>query len=237
MTAPWYDTEEGIREALARDLQGFAELRSARRTGYAGGKGWQLHNWLVLGRYWLDRCGNTLTLAEPLHDRGRVSGDASFVGAATLAPIAPHNHTCTRCGQPWTLRDAHDYRPIVGPDSAVTHLHTRCRVYAAADEARTDLTAAVREAGIAAVLLAVPNRYGREDYAGPWFTAHTEQLGRITVGWRKRVVQIEWERGPDGREVFAAEEVTKGARLVHAWSLHDVARYLTALLSASEKPC
>lgn len=236
---PWYDTEAGIRNALARGLQGFHELHRERAVAYSE-RSEQLTAWIVAGRFMLDACGQAWIITagheQLLDDVIRfIRLDAHLTCSAR--PIAPHNAVCDRCGQAWELRDAHDYRPIHGAGvngTDVIHMHASCRRFGIAEQARADITAAVREAGIDGDLLAVPNRYGSEDYAGPWFTTTTPSLGRVTIGWRRRVVQIEWERGPDGREVFADDFVTTGERLVHARRHADVTAYLQRLQQAAK---
>lgn len=228
--APWYDSEAGIQDALTRGLLGFSELCSERSVaGYKRRE--SLADWVIFGKYYLDRCGNTLPIDDMAEPPGRpilqMAENVHFT--ASFRPIATHDIVCDRCGHAWTLRDAHDYRPING----VIHMHASCRRFRVAEQARVDAMAIVREAGIEGELLAVPNRYGSEDYNGPWFVVRTEKLGRVTVGWRRRVLQISWEHGPDGCKIFAKDGVTHDGRLVHAWGISHATEYLLRLLSAA----
>lgn len=85
----------------------------------------------------------------------------------------------------------------------------------------------------------IPNGYWGADHpAGvldPWFEV-TTRLGLIVIGWRKRVISIDWsdanESTPKAEDLFSAENVTKGEKSIHAWSLEDAARYLAALHAA-----
>jgi hypothetical protein len=77
---------------------------------------------------------------------------------------------------------------------------------------------------------AVKNEYGSGDYRGSWFIIFTDN-GDIRIGWRKRVIEIEWLKnykpftfkGDD-------EDVTKGfsdtGRYIHAWSVEKAIEYL-----------
>jgi hypothetical protein len=231
-TAPWYDTLDGIKTALERDLAGFIELIRARRdAGYDRRE--QLHAWVVAYRFYLDGCGNACTLETPATDLGFVDGSGKWKGTASFSPIATHTATCVRCGRAWTLRDAHDYAATRDGDGNTLHYHAGCHRYMVSNRARVELTEIARNAGIEQELLDVPNLYGSERYAGPWLTVVTEKLGRVTLGWRRRVIAIEWERGPDGCEVFASESVTVDSKLVHAWNPEQATSYLRRLTEAS----
>ena len=62
----------------------------------------------------------------------------------------------------------------------------------------------------------------------------TTQKGRIKLGWRKRVINIDWSESDidlDGNEIFKDERVTTGDKYVHAWSYEKAIEYLTKLNS------
>lgn len=68
----------------------------------------------------------------------------------------------------------------------------------------------------------------------PWFRVTTTK-GRITLGWRKRVIEIKWDEVPGSKtaaELFASEDVTKGERLIHAWTVEKARAYIAAILSS-----
>ena len=76
---------------------------------------------------------------------------------------------------------------------------------------------------------AVPNRYGSENYHGPWFEVMTP-VGMILIGWRKRVINIDWSAtGRELRDVFADVNATKGSYYVHAYAHGQVIDYLWRL--------
>lgn len=68
----------------------------------------------------------------------------------------------------------------------------------------------------------------------PWFIV-TTRIGRITIGWRKRVINIDWSEttGKTSGELFPSEDVTKGERMIHAWSIEDAQRYVDAILQSA----
>ncbi len=85
---------------------------------------------------------------------------------------------------------------------------------------------------------AIPNGYasGWHSKHLPWFVV-TTSVGRITVGWRKRVISIDWSQTVGTKtsaELFAAEDVTKGERDIHAWSYDKAREYIAAILASAK---
>lgn len=80
----------------------------------------------------------------------------------------------------------------------------------------------------------IPNGYSPGAYYLrhlPWFIV-TTKLGRIKIGWRKRVINIDWsdsiiEHTAEG--LFPDEDTTKGDKYIHAWSLEKAKEYIEAL--------
>ena len=67
----------------------------------------------------------------------------------------------------------------------------------------------------------------------PWFIVTTSK-GRIKIGWRKRVILIDWIDSiiPDMSEkLFIDEDVTKFDKCIHAWGLDKAKEYIDKLLS------
>lgn len=74
----------------------------------------------------------------------------------------------------------------------------------------------------------VLNRYwGENNTRGPWWLVKTE-LGYIQLGWRKRVISIDWSDTAI-RKIVTEDNVTKGMDHVHAYSEEDVVKYLKQL--------
>jgi hypothetical protein len=61
----------------------------------------------------------------------------------------------------------------------------------------------------------------------PWWLVQTPH-GFIKLGWRKRVISIDWSDTPHRGEV-TSDNVTKSAVMVHAWSYAKAVEYLTQL--------
>lgn len=69
----------------------------------------------------------------------------------------------------------------------------------------------------------------------PWFIV-TTTIGRFKIGWRKRVILIEWKDtkgAKTSKELFEKEDVTKDERMIHAWTLQDARRYISAILTSA----
>jgi hypothetical protein len=86
----------------------------------------------------------------------------------------------------------------------------------------------------------IPNGYC-SDYCCrhlPWFIVTTTR-GRIKIGWRKRVISIDWSECPDtgyANHLFSGEDVTMGERDIHAWNYIKAANYIDTVLSSYAHP-
>ncbi len=72
-----------------------------------------------------------------------------------------------------------------------------------------------------------PTLTGNKVYYHPWWFVKTPR-GWIMIGWRKRVIEIEWKE-TDIRHVVTEDQVTKGEDHVHAYSEEDAIKYLKEL--------
>ncbi|MFA5377083.1 MAG: hypothetical protein WC455_15135 [Dehalococcoidia bacterium] len=70
----------------------------------------------------------------------------------------------------------------------------------------------------------------------PWFIVTTE-IGRFKIGWRKRVIHIEWTEtvGAKTAEELFHNDVTKGEKYIHAWSLEEARDYVQRIMSSSRE--
>lgn len=81
----------------------------------------------------------------------------------------------------------------------------------------------------------IPNGYC-SDYCCkhlPWFMV-TTKAGHIKIGWRKRVIEIEWKKtliNQTAEELFTEEKVTKQNKLIHAWGYEKAKEYINVLLN------
>ena len=61
----------------------------------------------------------------------------------------------------------------------------------------------------------------------PWWLVRTSR-GLIKIGWRKRVINIDWS-DTNLRVIVTPDDVTKSVVMVHAWSEEKAVEYLKAL--------
>lgn len=61
----------------------------------------------------------------------------------------------------------------------------------------------------------------------PWWLAKTP-AGMIEIGWRKRVISIDWS-DTTLRLIVTGDDVTKGVDHVHAWDIAKALEYLTPI--------
>ena len=65
----------------------------------------------------------------------------------------------------------------------------------------------------------------------PWYIVTTNK-GRIKIGWRKRVINIDWSDSIirfSAIPFFPKEDVTKGEKFIHAWSIEKAKQYIDKL--------
>lgn len=67
----------------------------------------------------------------------------------------------------------------------------------------------------------------------PWFKVTTE-VGRFEIGWRKRVIHINWTETvgtKTAEELFPEEGTTKEGKMIHAWSLEKAGEYISTIMT------
>lgn len=72
------------------------------------------------------------------------------------------------------------------------------------------------------------------EYSGdsPWLLASTK-YGLIKIGWRKRVINIDWSNTKI--KYLVEDEVTKDSDMAHAWSYNKAVEYLTGFRNHAER--
>lgn len=139
-------------------------------------------------------------------------------------------------GKPW-YRVLKDH--IIQPgDRAMLEtmlfMHKACAARRTQRLSREEMTGAFRKAGFPqAQLLSIPNEYCPCDTCPPWYRVQVDDLTPFTIGWRKRVISIDWsETTVDLLHLFEGEDVTKERHLIHAWSYDKASEYLAKILPA-----
>ena len=82
----------------------------------------------------------------------------------------------------------------------------------------------------------IPNGYCHDACCRhlPWFIVTTE-VGRFKIGWRKRVINIDWSEtiGTEpSNSLFPEEDVTKGEKYIHAWSVEKAKEYIDKIIAS-----
>jgi hypothetical protein len=82
----------------------------------------------------------------------------------------------------------------------------------------------------------LPNGYWPEAYTelrrnNPWWLIET-QIGLVKIGWRKRVINIDWS-ATAYRIVVTEDDVTKDETMVHAYGYAAALKNLTNLKRAA----
>lgn len=72
-----------------------------------------------------------------------------------------------------------------------------------------------------------PPAYVERIANSPWWLVKTTK-GIIEIGWRKRVISIDWS-DTDIRKIVTLDQVTKDETSVHAYSEEDAITYLKSL--------
>jgi hypothetical protein len=78
----------------------------------------------------------------------------------------------------------------------------------------------------------IPNGYWADDCHNPWLIVTTDK-GRIKLGWRKRVINIDWSESTiatKSNDLFPEEDVTKDDKFIHAWGYEKAQEYINVLL-------
>jgi len=270
-----YNTAEGI-ESYLNDLDGLHRLIRDRHR--AGELAEQLDEFIVLGRYRLDSYGNHMILVECTAaggvsadwiprgfprvikcDRLSLLPDLSMTWSIRVVPSAEAR--CVECGDNWTVDDADDCEPDeswAGPPAPRSLRHKACARLARHRRSYEAFDAIAQAAGfVRPVLVPVANGYDKSS-GEPWFELRTRR-GNIVIGWRKRVIQLDWSdvlsreldrltcgirdwsnrqrvkesthARLDADRLFASENVTKGGSLIHAWGPEKATEYLKKLRS------
>jgi len=269
-----YDSEDGIRDYI-RTFKGLHDLQKARHeAGYKRNE--QLKQWIVLGRYFFDNCGNfgvmkfseyegVSSVISKLDDV--ISADTFYKvfkdlhyswGISNQFAIPPLEARCDYCNEDWAVANAHDsyyHRSYTSDNEVIKWYHIGCRLLDNELTSMKYFSEITSKAGLTkSPIVLIPNEYylDQDDpYTSPWALIKTYK-GDIKVGWRKRVINIDWKDLYDkkiantnekdyeirwsinGEKLFANEDVTKSEHMIHAWSLEKAVEYITKICEAFE---
>jgi len=242
---PWYDTKEGIEEATNKGIGGLEELRKARHeAGYKRNE--TMEEWCVLGYFRLSCNGNFDMLIEGApkdHPKGYKLGTVATMAemtevtggswSATNAHLPPIVERCDRCLRGWDLRNVSDYHPHRSDDAP--HRHESChKLWVIEREQEFFREVMERSEMPYTSMRAIPNEYHSGLYSNPWFIVET-QWGPIRMGWRKRVINIDWSNSQikhDGTVLFKKaydNRITIWETGAHAYGKEQAIEYLRAL--------
>lgn len=233
-----YYSKEGIAEAI-KTLEGFDELRRLRRIAHYENNE-NLDEFVVLGRWLFDTCGNCMGAEKPFNvdpvltktEFFEAIGRDKRVGFGIPTSIPGDRDICPFCNRGWSIRNIHDcYR--VSISRAWFTYHTRCYQIKLATETQSEFKGALVAAGFGPVLLIpIPNEYYPDTiFYTYWFDVYTS-LARFKIGWRKRVIHLELVDPPEGynfNELFEKENVTKGEQMIHCYGYRKMVEYLDKL--------
>lgn len=84
----------------------------------------------------------------------------------------------------------------------------------------------------------IPNGYSSDWQfrTVPWFIV-TTRIGRFKIGWRKRVIHLEWTEtlcSTSAEDLFPGEDSTRYDRVIHAWTLEKAGEYIARIIQAGK---
>jgi len=155
--------------------------------------------------------------------------------SGTFKNIPDQDDICPECGNKWTIDNITDYVTIEQRDYKQIPYHKDClKVHNNRKQLKEfkDVFKSVYESD-ELIFNAIPNAYCPCEKCASWFIVSTPD-GDIKIGWRKRVINIEWlENYKVFKEMFKSEDVTRGfgkygdsGRSIHAWSVEKAKEYL-----------
>lgn len=244
-----FDTVRGIEKSLL-SLSDLNEMLQNRRIFLEVHESESLNEYMLFGCFWLDEFGQIMSVEKTAKGKLKTKGDVEdyetfrrhnsdgFTLTSNGYDIPTAGSACPCCGKTFTIEDVKN-NPCVYVDGKF--YHDSCwRNYRKLTEVdkftRRMMSFLYKDADYQFELL--PNGYCRQDCCShiPWFLFHTID-GDIIMGWRKRVISIEWQENYkpfDMNKLFGTEDVTKwedgGKRGIHAWGNDKAYEYLKKVL-------
>jgi len=153
----------------------------------------------------------------------------------TFKNIPDHEDVCPMCGKGWTIDNIVDYVTIEQRDYKQIPYHKDCLKIHNNDKQLKEFQNVFKDVYNLSELKfnAIQNEYCSCEKCASWFIVSTPD-GNIKIGWRKRVINIEWlENYKVFKETFDSENVTRGFgkygddRSIHAWNMGKAIEYLS----------
>jgi len=153
--------------------------------------------------------------------------------SGTFKNIPDQDDICPECGNKWTIDNIVDYVTIEQKDYKQIPYHKDCLKIHNNEKQLKEFQDVFKDVYNLSELKfnAIPNEYCSCDKCASWFIVSTPD-GNIKIGWRKRVINIEWlENYKVFKETFVSEKTTtfigEVQRGIHAWSIEKAKEYLS----------
>ncbi len=245
-----FNSLKGIEKSLKSlaDLNKMLENRRMFRKAYPNKR---LFEYMIFGCFWLDQFGQVWSVEKKYKGKLKTKGNVEYFKTFSKRNLSEDyvltsggycipaaDSICPCCGKKLTLEDINN-NPCVYVNGK--YYHDKCwRNYRRITEinkfTNNMMDFLYKETDYSYELL--PNGYCDRDCCShiPWFLFHTID-GDIIMGWRKRVISIEWQENYkpfDMEKLFGKEDVTKwennGKRGIHAWGKDKAYEYLSKVL-------
>lgn len=239
-----FNTAFGISEYI-KDLKTLHHIMNIRAVAYHK-KGIKLNEFVWNGILKFDQFGQTMFLSEqefsediPQYIKTKTIDMETFNlyckrWSGTFKHIPNEDDICLYCGKKWSINDITDFVTIEGKEHNLIGYHKDCL-----REHNNELQLIEFQDVFSKVyalhnlkFTSIQNEYCSCERCSSWFIVSTPH-GDIKIGWRKRVINIEWlDNYNTFAENFESEDVTKGGNLeglryIHAWSIDKAIEYLS----------
>ena len=242
----FFDSTDAILYSL-RDMKSFHEMLDNRTVYAAMSSNHKLKEYVLFGYIYLSSGGLVYTVENspgraksPVETSycfwNRYHGEYKTINVDN--PVPPYGACCPVCGKEFTIKDLRT--PLVWKNSIPPFYHKECYTKYRINWEVVKLSSHLMEYVYPHCNYdIIPNEYEKQSIV-PWFMFHTPD-GDIKVGWRYRVISIEWQENfkPfDFQKLFENEVVpmTEGTQTtkwqengkcgIHAWSEEKAQEYL-----------
>lgn len=245
-----FDSLIGIRNSIL-SLSDLYEMIENRKIFHRAHENAKLGEFILFGHLLLDSMGNLISITKTSKEIS-INDDVEdfevfmdqnrdvYLTFGCINNVPKAGSVCPCCGKHFTIDD------VKNNSCAYVHgkfYHINCwknyRKLTEIDKFTRNLIGLLYKDNDYTFEL-LPNGYCKDECCAhiPWFLFHTID-GDIKIGWRKRVISIEWQENYkpfDFDELFKEENVTKwvenGKRGIHAWGKDMAYEYLKKVLNA-----